>query len=116
MATNVAAGDAQFQKTLAVLQSQKPSATVTLLKQMLIDAAPAPETGGGLIANGETPPPAPGATPVVSPNMGMVVTYLDAMDEKKRSKVIAELTKTDPKLAADLLERLRKQGEFARVP
>ena len=48
--------------------------------------------------------------------MQLAVRYLDAMDDKHRTKVMAELAKADPKLAADLLERIRKQGEFARVP
>jgi hypothetical protein len=35
------------------------------------------------------------------------------MDEKPRGKILAEYAKTDPDLAARLLERLRKRGQPA---
>jgi len=39
-----------------------------------------------------------------------VVSYLDAMQERTRTKVMDEFVKADPKVAADLLERLRTRG------
>ncbi|HYE62875.1 MAG TPA: hypothetical protein VD997_12840 [Phycisphaerales bacterium] len=112
---NAGTSDAQFQKTLKILTSAKPQQAVTLLLQMLEPAAPPPELTMVPVANGaEAPQPAP-----AGPNeqqIGAVVEYLDAMGDKQRAKIMESLTKTDPKLAADLLERLRKRGEFARVP
>jgi hypothetical protein len=37
------------------------------------------------------------------------------MDERARGKIITEFTKDDPALAAELLEALRRHGQFARV-
>lgn len=39
-----------------------------------------------------------------------VIAYLNAMDERQRSKVIGEFNKVDPKVAAELLEDLRRYG------
>ncbi len=39
-----------------------------------------------------------------------VVSYLNAMQERTRTKVVDEFVKADPKVAADLLERLRTRG------
>jgi hypothetical protein len=39
-----------------------------------------------------------------------VVSYLNAMQERTRTKVLDEFIKSDPKVAADLLERLRTRG------
>jgi hypothetical protein len=103
--------DAQFQKTLGVIEALKPSQAVVMLKEMLTAGQPVDPTA-----------PAPGGTASVTdkpaPNkaMSQVVCYLDAMDDKHRAKIMTELAKTDSKLAADLLERIRKQGDFARVP
>lgn len=118
--------DAQFQKTLGVLQTQKPKDAVTLLKQMLLGDAPGPEfapvEGGagaqGLAVAAGAVGEAKGAqvAAAAAQRTTLVVSYLDAMSEKKRSQIVAELTKTDPRLAADLLDRLRTRGEVARVP
>jgi hypothetical protein len=108
--------DAQFQKTLNVMESLKPAQAVAMLREMMGDGsfAQIPD------ANGAPQGPVAGGTGAVAAptgkNMSRAVSYLDAMDEKHRGAVMKELIKTDPKLAADLLERLRKQGEFARVP
>jgi hypothetical protein len=109
--TTAAASDAQFQKTLGVLEALKPAQAVTMIKEMLSDPA-APDPSFAPVAGGA----AAVQPPAVSKNMGLVVRYLDAMDDKHRAKVITELAKGDSKLAADLLERIRKQGAFARVP
>jgi len=39
-----------------------------------------------------------------------VVAYLVAMDERARNKIIREFVKDDPKVAGDLLERIRIRG------
>ena len=117
IASNAANTDAQFQKTLKVLQSQKPAQAVVLLQQMLADPTPPPEFAPIPMANGmSAPAPTPQAAAADEERLATVVAYLDAMNDKSRSKIIEALTKTDPKLAADLLERLRQRGEFARVP
>jgi hypothetical protein len=115
--TTVASSDAQFQKTLKVLVGQKPQQAVTLLMQMLAAPAPAIDLNMVPVANGATlaDPAAPQSTHTEQ-GMATVVGYLDAMSDKPRGKIMEALTKTDPKLAADLLERLRTRGEFARVP
>ncbi len=112
-ASTAATTDAQFQKTLAVIESLKPAQAIAMLKEMMPEVslpAPAPDPNAGLAAGGS----AAVAAPVR--DMTRAVGYLDAMDEKHRGAVMKELAKTEPKLAAELLERIRKQGEFARVP
>jgi hypothetical protein len=78
-------GSAQFERALRLYESLQPEQTQALLQQ-LIDA-------------GETE---------------QVVSYLNAMQTRTASKVLAEFQ--DPKVAADLLERLRTRGLEARVP
>ncbi len=109
------AEEAQFQKTLGVLQAQKPKDAVILLKQMLAAPAAAFEavrTGGG----GAAAPSGSAESEAAAQRTALVTNYLDAMTDKKRSLIIAELTKSDPRLAAELLEELRTRGNFARVP
>lgn len=43
-----------------------------------------------------------------------VVTYLSAMDERKRTKIMTEFNEADPGVAADLLEALRTRGTELR--
>lgn len=107
--------DAQFQKTLKILTTQKPQQAVTLIMEMLADKAPPAEITMAPVANGASPQPEPPAGPSEE-SLKTVVAYLDAMGDKPRAGIMQALTKTNPKLAADLLERLRKRGEFARVP
>ena len=45
-----------------------------------------------------------------------VVSYLDAMDEKPRGRIMTELAKSDPALATRLLGRIRDRAQFAPVP
>jgi hypothetical protein len=113
VANTAATTDGQFQKTLAVMESLKPAQAIAMLKEMMPDVvAPAPATdpNAGLAAGG--------AATVAAPirDMTKAVSYLDAMDEKHRGAIMKDLAKNEPKLAAELLERIRKQGEFARVP
>jgi hypothetical protein len=80
-------GNVQFKKTLATYESLKPDKAKLALKQ-LIDQK----------------------------QTDQAVAYLNAMQERPRTKVIDEFLKDDPKVAADLLERLRTRGMLARGP
>lgn len=73
--------DQQFKKSLATLEGLKADKAKTTL-QTLIDQQ----------------------------QIDQVVSYLDAMQERTRTKVMDEFVKADPKVAADLLERLRTRG------
>jgi hypothetical protein len=116
VASNTAATtDLQFQKTLAVMEALKPAQAIAMLKEMIPPdnaAAPmAPVEANGPIASGTG-----AVAPPASRNLTRAVSYLDAMDDKHRAAIMKDLAKNEPKLAAELLERIRKQGEFARVP
>jgi hypothetical protein len=80
-------GNAQFKKALATLESLRPDKAKLALQQ-LIDAKQADQA----------------------------VAYLNAMQERTRTKLIDEFLKGDPKVATDLLERLRTRGLIARAP
>lgn len=99
--------DEQFQKTLGVLTSLKPAQAVTVLRGML---APAPAFAP---IEGEAPPVAPSWS---EEGIAEVVSYLDAMEDKNRTKIIAEFAKAEPALATELLERLKNRATMARVP
>lgn len=92
-------GSAQFKKTLQTLQDLKPDQSTKALKEML--AMPPASTGSGeSFATGKD----------------LVVSYLNAMDGRTRGKVLDQFIQEDPKLAADLLERLRTRGLAIRAP
>jgi len=80
-------GNAQFKKALGTLEGLKPDQAKTALQQ-LIDQK----------------------------QVEQVVAYLNAMQERTRTKVLDEFIKADPKVATDLLERLRTRGLAAREP
>lgn len=80
-------GSAQFKRTIGVLEGLKPDAAFSLLRTILDEQ---PEQG-----------------------REQVVAYLNAMQERQRNKVFAEIVQADPVLAADLLERLRTRGTIA---
>lgn len=86
MRKEVAAAESseQFKKTLTTLEGLKPDQAKKTLKELM------------------TTDPAKGVDQVVS--------YLNAMEDRARTKVVAEFIKEDPKVAADLLERLRVRG------
>jgi hypothetical protein len=92
--------DEQFRKTIDVLASLKPAQAASLLSQML-----SPGQGSNADA---------GTGQWTEDGITKVVEYLDAMEDQ-RPKVIAEFLKTDPALAAELLERLRRRAELAPV-
>jgi hypothetical protein len=79
-------GNAQFKKALATLEGLKPDKAKTALQQ-LIDGQ----------------------------QIEQVVAYLNAMQERTRTKIVDEFLKADPKVATDLLERLRTRGMQARA-
>ncbi len=80
-------GDEQFQKTLTTYSQLKPEQARASLQQ-LIDA-------------NET---------------DQVVSYLNGMADRIRTQLVDEFIKTDPTLAASLLERLRTRGVEPRGP
>lgn len=80
------ADEAQFKKALATLEGLKPDKAKAILNEIMSD----PETGPK-----------------------EVVEYLNAMQERVRTKVLEEFGKSDPALAADLLQRLRNRGVIA---
>lgn len=75
------AGSEQFKKAMATLAGVKPKEAQSILSELLAQN-----------------------------KQDEVISYLDAMDERARSKVLAEFNKADPKVAAELLERLRTRG------
>jgi hypothetical protein len=74
-------GSEQFKKAMATLAGVRPKEVQSILSELLAQN-----------------------------KQDEVISYLDAMEERARSKVLAEFNKADPKVAADLLERLRTRG------
>lgn len=106
------ARDEQFQKTLGVIAALKPPEAVKVLRSIM-DGSAAPPSA--LPVNPAPAANTPVATPVASAaakGMEAVVEYLNAMDDRPRGKIIAEIVKTVPALAGDLLERLRLRGQL----
>jgi flagellar basal body-associated protein FliL len=71
----------QFKSALSTLEAQKPPAAKQVLQTLIDDQ-----------------------------RKDQAVSYLAAMGERARTRIIAEFIKGDEKLAADLLERLRTRG------
>ena len=106
----------QFRKTLGVLESLKPAAAMAMLLEMIdgpVLAAGA-DPANAVDEAGAVPPPVRGRAG--ENGTETVVRYLDKMDDRPRTKLMAEIVKKDPALAAELLEGLRRRGEFARTP
>lgn len=80
-------GSDQFKKAMATLAGVKPKEAQSILAELLAQN-----------------------------KHDEVVSYIDAMDERARSKVLAEFNKVDPRVAADLLERLRTRGIASALP
>jgi hypothetical protein len=87
--------DEQFQQAVGVLEAQKPADAAKVLTAIL-DTPPLPQ-------NADNAAPARNKRDIV-------IRYLAAMADRTRAKIMAEFIKTDEKLAADLLEDLRKRG------
>lgn len=118
----------QFRRAVALLGSLKSGEATKLLQEIIrtgkVPGTPAPASAPAPSADtiaANTPSaelaqapanPAPSA----SPGLEQAVIYLNALDDRPRSKIMTELAKTDPALAADLLERLRTLGTFAAGP
>lgn len=120
-AANSKTKDEQFKKTVAVMDSLKPVDARQVLNEIMrgADAIIAAKNAADraasadLLANAgaETAPP-----PVVSSGpspagIDRALDYLNAMNPRTRSKVVAEFVKEDPSLAGELLERLRAYGQ-----
>jgi hypothetical protein len=104
-------GDEQFTKTLGVLSSLKPKEAKAMIEEMIAagagpaasDANAAPEAQGtGVAAQG-----------VRADRFTKAARYLNAMDERARNRIMSEFAKGDPKMAVELLDAVRRQGEFA---
>lgn len=94
--------DEQFKKTLASFEAMDTKNAVQTLMEILSGTGGPTGPAGGAQA---TPP----ADPAVSgEDRGM--RYLNAMNSSKRSEILNLLGKTQPQLAAKLLERLRTYG------
>jgi len=83
------ATDQQFKKTLSVLEGLKAPLAKTMLRQTM-DAS--------------------------IDGMEQSIAYLNAMEDETRTAVMQEFIKEDPKLAAELLQRLRTRGVPPPVP
>lgn len=80
--------DQQFKKSLGVLETMKPSQAKSAFQEMM--AGP----------DGKE----------------RAVSYLNAMDEGVRSKILQEFVKDEPKVATELLEALRTRGVPPATP
>jgi hypothetical protein len=90
--------DEQFQQAVGALEAQKPSDAAKVLNAILA-VAPLPQ-------NTEQP------SQQAKKQKEIVIRYMAAMADRSRAKILAEFIKTDEKLAAELLEDLRKRGEL----
>lgn len=112
----------QFQRALGVLSALKPAEATAILMQIMRSGAgtapaatPAAQSSPQVAANAPASLAADLAATSQASGMDTVVTYLNAMDDRPRGRIMTELTKADPVLAADLLERVRLLGQFAQV-
>lgn len=97
----------QFQQAVGVLEAQKPADAMKML-QAILDGG-----GGGVpgLTPGAAAPSDPAAALPASRNKHeIVIRYLASMADRSRAKIMAEFIKTDEKLAAELLEDLRRRG------
>jgi len=85
-------GSQQFTKSVQTYEQLKPDAAASMLLELL-----GPQGADEL-----------GAL--------RVVAYLNAMDARKRARIVAEFEEADPAMAADLLERLGSYGQMAGDP
>jgi hypothetical protein len=112
-------GSAQFKKTMAVLEGLKPDKAYAMLKE-IIAQRPVPVAESGPVAGGAaavTPATQTPGIPGATSGMDQAVSYLSAMQDRLRTKVFDQIVQDNPRLAADLLERLRTRGtEIAALP
>ncbi len=100
-------GDRQFKKAVKVLDGMKPREAAALIKAII----------GGMdpLADGSVPGDGAeegtdDAQAMRQRGVDLAVSYINAMQERTRLKLLSELAKSEPDLAADLLERLRTRG------
>lgn len=99
----VKTADEQFKKTLAALEGMDVKNAVQTLQELL--------SGQGFAAAGvasSANPTDPGAS-----GEDRVMRYLNALSPTKRNEILNALGKSQPQLAAKLLERLRTYGVLA---
>lgn len=111
-------GSAQFRKAVGTLQGLEAEDAVAILMAILRmpgGTGEAIQIAGAAGQDGSTAERAEGI-PVMTGGPEQVVAYLNALQERARNKIMAEITANDPALAADLLERLRTRGQVARAP
>ncbi|MCB9846175.1 MAG: hypothetical protein H6811_09345 [Phycisphaeraceae bacterium] len=101
-------GSAQFKKSVRLLEGLVPARGAAVLRALM---------SGSEDPLGEGDDAGDGAENVAQQDPHKMVTgkdravsYLNAMQERPRLKVISELAKDEPELAAELLERLRTRG------
>jgi len=99
-------GSEQFRKSVALIERLDPADAAQILRSLLEGQAPPEIAGLGASAQGADSP---------EDRIEGVVSYLNAMSERKRAGVMAEVVAEDPGLAAVLLERLRTRGVESRA-
>ncbi len=114
-------GSAQFKKTMAVLEGLKPDKAYQMIKEIIAARPEAPAVSGPTpngAATAQAPAPdAQAPTPGMASGMDQAVSYLSAMQDRLRTKLFDQIVQDNPRLAADLLERLRTRGtEIAAGP
>lgn len=95
-------GRDQFRRALETLQGLRPPDAKVALEAIIAGQVDVYDVDEGL----RTDPDA---------GLDQAVAYLNAMDDRQRTKIVAEFIKDNEVLAADLLERLRTRGVVARV-
>jgi len=91
------AQDEQFQQAVGALEAQKPAEAAKVLGAIL---ATPPADRGVDVGTHERK------------QREIVIRYLASMNDRARAKVLSEFIKTDERLAAGLLEDLRRRGEL----
>ncbi len=126
-AFNALGQDAQFKTALGVIEALKPAEAKSVLDQVIAGASPQPlapqppgfapvDGGPPVVANAPAAVSAPGAQrPAGLSGKKLAAAYLNAMEERQRSKVMSEFLKADAKLAGELLEMLRTHGQVAQA-
>jgi hypothetical protein len=112
----------QFQKALGVLQTLKPAQAKELLVQTLNgsgrSAGFAPLSAGSAPSSAQsqlTTAQRAAMKSAAEERKTLVIEYLNAMDDRIRTKIMEQLGKDDPGLATELLDGLRRRGQVARV-
>ena len=115
-AAETGAVNPQFKKAVGVLEGLKAAEAKSLLQQILngdTSSLPAAVKAEVAMPFGDKPME---DKPLQDRAIRQVVSYLNAMQERARIKVIGEFQKEDPKMAAMLLERLRAYGTVQALP